>query len=481
MINSSHKELSQTLQPYSLTLELKTESDKIKKIIVPFQSRYHGTITGESQKTRPVLYAAMAADLEEKLRNDALRKQKLEELKRGGNIILPLPEEEFQNQYNRICDQYRTCCMIVVASDNQLCDAAARLAISHGVEPRIIDATLEGDRLAEFGQYTVGLNPFNLPECVKEDAPNYLIKTAENTLTVLSEVAPERMKTDEPYIDALKEKLMTAIVFITILHCQYVSKYDADWVEVHLVATGFGILKKMLDELETRAEENSALLKILQSEKGKAIVDFTRNQLAALHDPVTNECLSDIRAAILKLFQNPSLEQFLDMPAEKNIDLLRSFDDGNMIIVNYGLKENTIVVGLLFQLMVAQAMLYRPHVLPLKYHFTPVFEYIDNIHPLLPENWLEQIMALGRKYDVALLCSMPTQTQPVTDPKEAYIRDLLFNNRTIVSFAPSNYELEYFKKNLLNEKDLELLQKKQESIIFYGVEENETSFQTKGI
>lgn len=46
MINSSHKELSQTLQPYSLTLELKTESDKIKKI------------TGDSQKTRPVLYAA---------------------------------------------------------------------------------------------------------------------------------------------------------------------------------------------------------------------------------------------------------------------------------------------------------------------------------------------------------------------------------------------------------------------------------------
>ena len=38
MINSSHKELSQTLQPYSLTLELKTESDKIKKITVPFQS-----------------------------------------------------------------------------------------------------------------------------------------------------------------------------------------------------------------------------------------------------------------------------------------------------------------------------------------------------------------------------------------------------------------------------------------------------------
>ena len=198
--------------------------------------------------------------LEEKLRNDALRKQKLEELKRGGNTILTLPEEEIQDQYNRICDQYRTCCMIVVASDNQLCDAAARLAISHGVEPRIIHATLEGDRLAEFGQYTVGLNPFNLPECVKEDAPNYLIKTAENTLTVLSEVAPERMKTDEPYIDALKEKLMTAIVFITILHCQYVSKYDADWVEVHLVATGFGILKKMLDELETRAEENSALV-----------------------------------------------------------------------------------------------------------------------------------------------------------------------------------------------------------------------------
>lgn len=66
MINSSHKELSQTLQPYSLTLELKTESDKIKKItvpfqspvIVPFQSRCHGTITGDSQKTRPVLYAA---------------------------------------------------------------------------------------------------------------------------------------------------------------------------------------------------------------------------------------------------------------------------------------------------------------------------------------------------------------------------------------------------------------------------------------
>lgn len=149
MINSSHKELSQTLQPYSLTLGIKTESDKIKKITVPFQSRCHGTITGKSQKTRPVLYAAMVADLEEKLRNDALRKQKLEELKRGGNTILPLPEEEIQDQYNRICDQYRTCCMIVVASDNQLCDAAARIAISHGVEPKIIDATLEGDRSGE--------------------------------------------------------------------------------------------------------------------------------------------------------------------------------------------------------------------------------------------------------------------------------------------------------------------------------------------
>ena len=91
----------------------------------------------------------MVADLEEKLRNDALRKQKLEELKRGGNTILPLPEEEIQDQYNRICDQYRTCCMIVVASDNQLCDAAARIAISHGVEPKIIDATLEGDRSGE--------------------------------------------------------------------------------------------------------------------------------------------------------------------------------------------------------------------------------------------------------------------------------------------------------------------------------------------
>ena len=44
MINSSHKELSQTLQPYSLTLGIKTESDKIKKITVPFQSRCHGRL-----------------------------------------------------------------------------------------------------------------------------------------------------------------------------------------------------------------------------------------------------------------------------------------------------------------------------------------------------------------------------------------------------------------------------------------------------
>lgn len=465
MISLSRKKGLNQSQPYDLNLELKTESNKIEKTTVPSQYRCHGTIIGEPQETRPILYAAMAADLEEKLRNDALRNQKLEKLKRGWNTFLP--KKIVQNQYNRICDQYRTCCMIVVAPDNQLCDAAARLAISHGVAPKIIDATLEGDRLSEFGQYAVGLNPFKIPESVEKNAPGYLTETAETILKVLVKTAPEKIQTNDSFLYKHTKDLMTAIVFITALHCQYVSKCDADVTELYTNATDFNILLEMLGKLEAQAEESSILSKILQSEKGKAIVAFTRN---ALNNLATKECLVDIREAMQKLLQNPRIKSFFSIPTEKNIDLLRSFDDGDMIIVNYGLKENTTAIGILFQLMVEQTMLNRPPVLPRRYDFTPVFEYIDNIFPLLPENWFEPVMALGRKYGVALLYSMPKQTQPATDSKEDSVRDLLFGNRTIVAFAPSNYELEYFKKNPLIEKDVEQLQREQDlskSIMLY--------------
>lgn len=494
-----------------------------KPIIVQEGDRgTHCTLIGQTGtgKTATGFYPAIVSDMNNKIRNDDLREQALYMMVRDGKAILNLPEHAegervrfrnryvvpkpgYEKEYNEICKKYKTCCIIAVAPDNDLCDGVARLALARGLQPRFIDATLESEpeRMREFGKYWFGLNPFAVPYGIKKDInaeAKYIAETAKNVATILEMIDSRNGKGDR-FFSSVNRNITSVVSSICILFCTHVLDRDATWTDVQRVLVDFNELRRMLPALEDRfgscigksrgkeegtLDNNGILCGTHGSESGvplqytpwEATFNYIWDELLSESGSKVKDYAYGLRNMVNEFLANPYVKRLFSAPEAKCIHIGESFEDGDIIVVNYGLKLGTdtaIATGLAFQLMVNQAMLNRTLPKDRGQNPSPVFEYVDEMPVILSADWLEPALALGRKYGLVLFTAMQTLAQLDKNDTSKYLKNLLLGVGTIICFGRASTAEMKEISDLSGTEKIEVVQKSKSSSSI--VEENPNS------
>ena len=494
-----------------------------KPIVIQESDRgTHFTVTGQTGtgKTATLIYPAIVSDMNQKIMNDDLREKALYEMVQEGKAILNLPEHAegeripfrnryvipkpgYEKEYQEICEKFKTCCIIAVAPDNDLCDGVARLALARGLEPKFIDPTLESEpeRMKEFGQYWYGLNPFAVPRDLKKDInaeAKYIAETAKNVATTL-EMINSRNGQGDPFFASVNRNVTSVVTSVCILYCTHYLNRDATWADVQRAIADFKELEPMLFALEhlfgntvgkgrgqTRGtkDENGILCGTPGSESGvplqhtpwEATFNYVRDELISESGSKVRDYAYGLRNMINEFLANPYVKRLFSAPEEKCVHIGDSFEDGDIIVVNYGLKLGTdtaIATGLAFQLMVNQAMLNR--VLPKNrgQNPSPVFEYVDEMPVILSADWLEPALALGRKYGLVMFTAMQTLAQLNKNDTTKYLKSLLLGVGTIICFGRASTEEMKEISDLSGTEKIEVVQKSKSSSSI--IEENPNS------
>lgn len=478
----------------------------------------HFTVIGQTGtgKTATGFYPAIVSDLNQKICNDDTREKALLKMVREGKAILNLPEgyttfrssyivpkKKFEKEYQNILKKYKTCCIIAVAPDNDLCDGVARLALARGITPKFIDPTLESEpeRFAEFGQYLAGLNPFAVPTNLKEDInaeAKFITEATKNVATILEMIDSRNGKGDR-FFTSVNRNITSVVSSITILYCTHVQHRNATWSDVQRALLDFNILRTMLNALEVlfgnsvgrgRGKADGVVDPAgivcgqpgteshmpLQYTPWEATFNYVWDELLSETGAKVKEYAYGLRNMVNEFLANPYVKRLFSTPDENCIQIGNSFENGDIIVVNYGLKLGTdtaIATGLAFQLMVNHAMLNRTLPKDRSQNPSPVFEYVDEMPVILSADWLEPLLALGRKYGLVLFSAMQTTAQLDKNETSKYLKNLLLGVGTIICFGRASTEEMKTLSDLAGMENVEILQRTSSSSSL--MEENPTS------
>ena len=487
-------------------LDIAWDADSGRKRPIYEEDRYLSlSVVGNSGtgKTSMIFLPGIAQDLNTKILNDDERQRKLCEMVYNDQAILDIPDDamekkgpfvfrdsyvvpkkEFEDDYERILRDYKTCCIIVVAPDNDLTDNVARLAIARGIRPVYIDPTLMVDpvRYQEFKNYIRGFNPFYVPEYLRDyvkekntedkkkliwDEAKVITEIAKNVASNLETIDQRRSGAEgSRFFSGVNRNITVKLTCINILYYTHCENRQATWLDIQK-SMYFGDGKDLEEKMEGLMEKFGTC-----KDRGK---DNTRTADASVRtitghgtngrdtgcplsetpwEPTFNyifdEMINEERRAKVMEFsyglrnivdeflQNPFVKDVYTSSNENIVDMSDAFETGGVILCNYGLRfgsDTAVSCGLAFQLMVNQALVNRTLPKNRSQNPTPVFEYIDELPQLLANGeWLQMLLSLGRKYGMCLSTTLQTLSQFEALPRTNYLQQLVVGVGNLIVF-----------------------------------------------
>lgn len=429
-------------------------------IIVQEKSRRtQCTILGKAEaKKKKLLLSAIESDLDQKVYNDAAREKALRDLVKKGRADIKIPKNAgaegeavpFKDQYivprpgcdkeyQEIRDKYKSCCLVVVSPDEALCDEVARLALERGIHPKYIDSNLKYDskRYTEFSQYVANLNPFVFTKknMSPEDVAAYIYDISETITTTLDMIGSKpKRKADadkNAFFTVTDNTAIRIIISIAVIYDLQIKKCQPTWADVITAWDDMDVLHKMIVELEALLGEDSKLRKEEKVPTWEEIFHYAKEHILKDNGAWLKKYTYQIRNEVNMLLAEPHWSCLT--AGKKWINLAESFQTGDVIVVNTGLKYGkgiASVTGYVFQQMVKRTMLDRK--ISYATYPLPVIEYIDQLPTILSADWMEPMLALSRKYGFVMTYTVDATKQIDGGIRELAIKSGLLRVGTVI-------------------------------------------------
>lgn len=481
----------------------------------------HKLITGPSGcgKTGSVILPSINNDLRIKAQNDDLRYGEFERMIKEGKAFLNfgddyipgefkdkyvVPLDAYKKEYVKICNKYRTCCIILMAPDDQTCIKAMELCRVWGVKPKLMDpSAFNDDTKTKYLQYLYGINPLYVPmdldvegECV------YIPRVAEDLEYMITQAKVCEGKPD-PFFTEVNEHITSMITAVTILYYRRVKNRQATFDDFtrHLLNPKTLIpIMSDLEDLYGRCSQNRLReddvfkpeKRSVKTKDGESNVVFIEKEcdpeykrIAFMDHPEVgklgyrlsetsfenvfnqiytellnpgekgsktnkiaeniNEWAYGLRNIASKLLQRPELKKILTM--KRVVDFDQVLENGDVVICNFCMHlgpELSTGFGLMVQFAINNAMLRRLYNAEIKP--CPVFEFMDEM-PRLIGPWYETTNALWRKFSGSFTGAIQSDTQFAKNETTKYLKGIAQGSGNLLIFGRiSADEMELYNK-----------------------------------
>lgn len=440
---------------------IKNMEDGKPQIVAEKDRFLHMEVNGTTgtAKTSSVLEPSIAADLDQKRFNENFQKKEcLRYLKNGDFIITkPFQDEEFSINYfapaftdNKKINQNRleaynflkyttqSAGMIVVSPNAALADSVYHLAKNRGFKKiNRLDPVLTNED--ENKENFTGLNPLYISPLITGVRRDVDIT---NKATVFSEILRglyELSGASDAYFVSVNNSLTIAIAKLLMLTFEDINKRPPHPGDFQLLINDFNLTIPYIDRLVEKYGDNGKPMKPSQMSANRVEDVFSTAVINCgiwqdIYTLVKKDLLSDdmgpkmydrangLRLQVNNFMNHPLIRRVLCH--ENSVDLDKALENGEIVIVNYGLEFGqsvSMAYGLFFLLSFSKAVLRRPGTEETR---VSNFCFIDEF-PVLLHPHLEEFFSLHRQYRVSNTVALQTLDQLDKNDMTRYMKSVL--------------------------------------------------------
>ena len=459
---------------YDFTVLKSLKTGKIMR--VKERDRFvHFLILGASGtgKTSSIYTPQIVSDIERKIKNKDMQQKAVLKMVKSGDIKIKEPFKIFNKRhfyvpdgkvaaFNEIFKKYKECGITVVSPNNSMNEDILKFTSARGIWVNNIDPTKK--KATHPYERLCGMNPLYIPPRFSQISPDdtlleeertvYIDKAASNVSDALTAIN-ELSGSGDQYFTDVNNTVVYHMVTLLMLSAS-IRNVQTNMEELYFVITAFSKAETHVNTIESffnidvtdpsfdplsktgsaREKERKSIL--LQNEKKAKNNPYYMTLLIAktrlIQGSKMDEHSEGLRNLLGKIMQNPDVNRVLVTNTDI-IDHDENLRDNAITLCNTALElgaNTSTCFGQLFILNFNSAVLRRP-----KDYRTPHFFFEDETARYL-SNTIDTMVTLYRQYNVSCSFALQSLAQPLKSQQTKYLKDILLDVGTLISFGATN-------------------------------------------